>query len=129
MVAITVILAAVIGAFVLGIGGDQESTPQASISLDITPNAGDGETSIEIAHNGGQTLELDEIGVSVGGSFEDSITPLSDAENADETLSSGETLEITAGDSGGEDDVSVDDDETVRLVHEPTGGVLASATA
>ncbi|MDZ7850011.1 MAG: type IV pilin N-terminal domain-containing protein [Halodesulfurarchaeum sp.] len=33
MVAITVILAAVIGSFVLGIGGDVEATPTASLSI------------------------------------------------------------------------------------------------
>jgi flagellin-like protein len=34
MVAVVVILAAVIGAFVLGLGGSQQSTPQASFSYD-----------------------------------------------------------------------------------------------
>ena len=46
MVAITVILAAVIGSFVLGIGGDVEAAPQASLTID------DG----NLVHNGGDTL-------------------------------------------------------------------------
>lgn len=46
MVAITVILAAVIGSFVLCIGGDVEAAPQASLTID------DG----ELVHNGGDTL-------------------------------------------------------------------------
>jgi len=58
MVAITVILAAVIGAFVLQIGGDLgESAPQASISISDT-NA-DADT-IELRHGGGDTIEWDE---------------------------------------------------------------------
>ena len=129
MVAITVILAAVIGAFVLGIGGDQESTPQASISLDLDPDAdSDGDVAVEIAHNGGQTLELEDVGMSVNGSFSDGVDPLSDT--GSETLSSGETLDIEVG--TGDGDVSEDDineDTTVRIVHQPSGGVIASATA
>jgi len=58
MVAITVILAAVIGAFVLQIGGDLgESAPQASISISDT-NA--DENTIELRHGGGDTIEWDE---------------------------------------------------------------------
>jgi flagellin-like protein len=50
MVAITVILAAVIGAFVLDIGGSQESAPQAQWDW-----ANDGE-QVELSHNGGNTV-------------------------------------------------------------------------
>ena len=124
MVAITVILAAVIGAFVLGIGGDQESTPQASISLDLDPDADNSEdVAVEIAHNGGQTLELEDVGMSLNGSFSNGLEDLSGISG--ETLSSGETLEIT------DDDVQnhLNEDTTVRIVHRPSGGVLASATA
>ena len=49
MVAITVILAAVIGSFVLGIGGDIEKAPQASISYDANND--------NLVHQGGDTLE------------------------------------------------------------------------
>ncbi|HET7323066.1 MAG TPA: type IV pilin N-terminal domain-containing protein [Halococcus sp.] len=46
MVAVVVILAAVIGAFVLGLGGEQQQTPQASFSYDaatgtLTMSSGD----------------------------------------------------------------------------------------
>ena len=51
MVAITVILAAVIGSFVLGIGGQQESAPQASIT--ITEN---NESSVTVSHRGGDAF-------------------------------------------------------------------------
>jgi len=54
MVAITVILAAVIGAFVLGIGGSQTQTPQASFEFS-------GDTVI---HSGGDTLQMDQLTAS-----------------------------------------------------------------
>ena len=124
MVAITVILAAVIGAFVLGIGGDQNATPQASISLD----ADDGEDEVEITHNGGQTLQLDELQLSIDGSFV--ANPIDD-ENLDgtpgDTLSSGESITVTTDDE--DDALGFGEDVPVRLVHEPSGGILASTTA
>lgn len=52
MVAITVILAAVIGSFVLGIGGQQETAPQASIT--ITENSSTNE--VEVSHRGGDAF-------------------------------------------------------------------------
>ncbi|HET7324951.1 MAG TPA: type IV pilin N-terminal domain-containing protein [Halococcus sp.] len=39
MVAVVVILAAVIGAFVLGLGGEQQTTPQASFTYDASTGA------------------------------------------------------------------------------------------
>jgi flagellin-like protein len=49
MVAITVILAAVIGAFVLGIGGSQEAAPQASFEW--------SDAGSEVLHSGGDELD------------------------------------------------------------------------
>jgi len=58
MVAITVILAAVIGAFVLGLGDQaSQSAPQAQISVDSVDA---GEDNVTLRHGGGQTIELDE---------------------------------------------------------------------
>ncbi|WP_435359322.1 type IV pilin [Haloarchaeobius sp. DFWS5] len=56
MVAITVILAAVIGAFVLNIGGNQESAPQAQLDF-----AYPGGNNVEITHGGGDTLNTDQL--------------------------------------------------------------------
>ena len=55
MVAITVILAAVIGAFVLGLGGETQETPQASLSYDGNTSEG------IIEHRGGDSLEGDDL--------------------------------------------------------------------
>jgi flagellin-like protein len=63
MVAITVILAAVIGTFVLGLGDQvSESAPQAQFSFDFQ-----NENNATIVHDGGDSIESDTLSVSVGG--------------------------------------------------------------
>jgi flagellin-like protein len=57
MVAITVILAAVIGTFVLGLGQNVQSTPQASFNFDFGDNGTDS-TIVNVTHNGGDALQL-----------------------------------------------------------------------
>ena len=67
MVAITVILAAVIATFVLGLGDQISNTaPQASFSFDYT----EGDTSddtLQVTHNGGETISANEIDAAVTG--------------------------------------------------------------
>ena len=71
MVAITVILAAVIGTFVLGLGDQiSQTTPQASFSFDYE-RVDSGNDSLEIAHNGWDTLEVQEINVTMSGASGD----------------------------------------------------------
>jgi flagellin-like protein len=54
MVAITVILAAVIGTFVLGLGGSvQETAPQAQFTFDYDSGAGE----LNITHDGGDSID------------------------------------------------------------------------
>lgn len=56
MVAITVILAAVIGAFVIGLGDQvQETAPNAQFTFDYEGNAGD--ILVTVTHDGGQTID------------------------------------------------------------------------
>ncbi len=56
MVAITVILAAVIGTFVLGLGQNVQSTPQASFSFEFNSS----NTTVTVTHTGGDTLKSGE---------------------------------------------------------------------
>ena len=64
MVAITVILAAVIGTFVLGLGNQVQSTaPQASFSFDQS----DSPTEVTVSHDGGDTISHGNIKVTVNG--------------------------------------------------------------
>jgi flagellin-like protein len=57
MVAITVILAAVIASFVLGLGGNTETTPSASFNFDYDAD----NTDLTITHQSGQTIRADEL--------------------------------------------------------------------
>jgi len=74
IVAITVILAAVIGAFVLGIGSNQEAAPQASLAFDFDKGDDDswggGNASadeINIKHEGGGAINVNQITVKYDG--------------------------------------------------------------
>ena len=62
MVAVTVILAAVIGAFVFGLGGQQQQAPQAM--FDYNFNEGD----VTISHDSGDALTRANIDVVIDGS-------------------------------------------------------------
>ena len=103
MVAITVILAAVIGSFVLGIGGDIEAAPQASLSLN---------SSNHLVHQGGDTLVKNEVNFTVDGS------DISPTLNGD--LEPGGTWNISG---------AVSDGETVRIIHTPSGNIIATLEA
>ena len=71
MVAITVILAAVIGTFVLGLGDQvQETAPNAQISITNITHDGTDVTSVTFVHNGGDSFTADntqQLRVTVGG--------------------------------------------------------------
>ena len=116
MVAITVILAAVIGAFVLGIGGDQSSTPSANLNIEA-----DGTETIAVEHNGGDAIG--EVTVTANGSSID------DGQSDELTdLSAGASvsgIDITTGNSEVEEN---DEGVSTRIVHDESGGVIARAT-
>jgi flagellin-like protein len=66
MVAITVILAAVIATFVLGLGEQVSQTaPQASFGFDYDSEEG----NITISHDGGDTIEAQNLLVTSEGTF------------------------------------------------------------
>ncbi|MDX1746657.1 MAG: type IV pilin N-terminal domain-containing protein, partial [Halobacteriales archaeon] len=61
MVAITVILAAVIGTFVLGLGENvQDSAPQANFQFDYNQTA----TAVTITHTGGEDVDASNVDVT-----------------------------------------------------------------
>jgi flagellin-like protein len=73
MVAITVILSAVIGAFVLEIGDNQETAPNTSftseeqIAYEAFANSGVNITQVDFVHAGGDTLDVANTQVTVNG--------------------------------------------------------------
>ncbi|MCK4270154.1 MAG: type IV pilin N-terminal domain-containing protein [Methanogenium sp.] len=68
MVAITVILAAVIGAFVFGMAGDVQTTKTVAVTASVNGTGG-----LEITEQGGQDFNsLDSISVKINGTAEGS---------------------------------------------------------
>ena len=112
MVAITVILAAVIGTFVLGLGdslGDSQPTAQLEVSLDETNDV------INLEHKGGDPIPSDSIRVVVTSNSDEGNGTISDR------LSVGDTL-TSAGSSG--NTASSGDVVRIRLIHQPSDSIL-----
>jgi flagellin-like protein len=119
MVAITVILAAVIGTFVLGLGDQvSDNAPQASFSFDFNDSNG-----VNITHEGGETLESGNIDVSGDNSTNGGTSGVSSVSGFPDPISAGDTGQFSAVDPG----------ETIRVVWtNPNGGstnTIARATA
>jgi len=113
MVAITVILAAVIGAFVLGLGDQASSTaPQASFNFDFS-----GDDSVNVTHNGGDTIQNSSLTVNNGSGGE-------------VFFHDDDTEQVSTGDSTS---IDHDDGATIRVIWQnPAGGssnTLAERTA
>ena len=110
MVAITVILAAVVGSFVLGLGGETESTPQASLNFQLT----DSDANVSVEHRGGDSFNL--TNVDIAGDLDD------DAEwdEVNQTLSNGNSAKIVEGEPS--------EGDRVNLIWTPSGNTLASTT-
>ncbi|AXG11303.1 type IV pilin [Haloplanus rubicundus] len=127
MVAITVILAAVIGTFVLGLGDQvSDNAPQASFSFDFN-DGGDGfdgtsDDIVNITHEGGETIENSTLSVS-GDDSGLTYVP-SDSNWGDDGV-------VSAGDRISHSDVN--SGETIRVIWtNPNGGstnTIARATA
>ncbi|MCL9812562.1 type IV pilin [Natranaeroarchaeum aerophilus] len=115
MVAITVILAAVIGAFVIGIGDDQEAVPQASFDFDDEGEDGD----LTITHSAGDSIDESNLDVTNNG------VELTTPSWSSDPVSAGATFEIP-NDNDGDD---LNDDPTIRVVWESDSGGDSSVLA
>jgi flagellin-like protein len=134
MVAITVILAAVIGTFVLGLGSNvQDSAPQANFQFeyggdfDVASGTG-GAGYVTITHTGGEDVDVDTLSVQFGAN---TISPLDATGTAgvgdtgagawDSTVATGSDVNITEAEDGSLTDVTSGD--TVRVIWtSPSGG-------
>ena len=68
MVAITVILAAVIGTFVLGLGDQvQNNAPSAQFSFEYTDNGDDGNDELQVIHESGPTVDAARLTATIEG--------------------------------------------------------------
>jgi flagellin-like protein len=129
MVAITVILAAVIGTFVLGLGDQiSQTTPSASFQFDYDRDADNGD-SLTIAHGGGDTLNANEVNITVSGeSGMDEDGPFEwngDTLGGGDEVSAGSsvTLDQDTVDTGGDLDLT---ETTVRVVWQSAEGDQSS---
>jgi len=103
MVAITVILAAVIGTFVLGLGDSVESAPQASFDFSV-----DSSDNVEIRHRGGDNIDPNNVEIRVNGTEVPATT--TDGGTAFTSLNSfsaGDTVEISSGDAPATSNVDI----------------------
>jgi flagellin-like protein len=110
MVAITVILAAVIGAFVLGLGDQVSDTPpNAQIGFDFSTN------SVELSHDGGDNIQNDSVSITANGS---EVTTASWGDGTE--ISAGDTINVT-------DESNLGSGNTVRVIWtgSDSGNVLA----
>ena len=92
MVAITVILAAVIGAFVLNIGGSQESAPQVSWDWQDKSN------NVVLRHGGGDKVK-NPSQISITGDV--SNLKLTDSGNVTDAMSAGDEWWLTSSELSG----------------------------
>ncbi|MFC4553533.1 MULTISPECIES: type IV pilin [Halorussus] len=98
MVAITVILAAVIGTFVLGLGKNIQTTaPTASITMDQSGSFAANDAEITINHDSGEKLMTGNMKIVVGGD-DSSSTSLVDSWNGnDKEITAGESVTLKSG--------------------------------
>jgi flagellin-like protein len=117
MVAITVILAAVIGTFVLGLGSEVQETPAAQFTFEETTVSGNEE--VRITHDGGDPVSRDNLKVvdSAGGEY---CTPSSTNDWSD--------TEVTAGNSCTTSGMSSTDGE-LRVTWESDDGSTTDTLA
>jgi len=116
MVAITVILAAVIGSFVLNLGGSlQQNAPQASFGFDYN-----GTTDVTITHESGDTIEAARLNV----------TGVNSSATEWDSVASGP---VSAGSSATFDSGGSFSSDTIRVVWQSENGqnsaTLATSTA
>ncbi|WP_233139004.1 type IV pilin [Halorubrum salipaludis] len=120
MVAITVILAAVIGTFVLGLGdslGDSQPTAQIDADISIVD---DTTATLSVEHSGGDSIDTDALRVVVTDSNDNtaentSVFPsrfsVGDTSSADFTTSGTDAEEVR-----------------IRIIHKPSDSILLDRT-
>ena len=116
LIAIAVILAAVIGAVVLGLGTGGADTPQAQLQAQFTVDADADDNTVTIQHNGGEPLDADEIVLAFSSENDNNASVAGDMDLED--LTAGNSWEIEVNDEFdefGESD-NVDDDDEVEEV-------------
>ena len=125
MVAITVILAAVIGTFVLGLGGQvQSNAPSTQFTFSQESS------ELTVTHDGGQTVSTSNIKMT--NDVKNYMTNTTSSDSVCQDTSSDDPWtsdELAAGDSCTISDANIDDGETVRIVWESDDGETSATLA
>lgn len=120
MVAITVILAAVIGTFVLGLGDQVDnSSPQANFQFSYGGDWSADTGTVEITHNGGDNIGVSNVVVNIAGT---EYNPASGSEFTatwPTTVSTGDTATFDESNAG---TAHNPDDEIKIIWKNPSGG-------
>jgi len=136
MVAITVILAAVIGAFVLDLGGSQEKAPQVSWSFDYDDNGNgyagteaeastpDPDDSVTISHDGGDDVDNSTLTFSINSTDLGSTDDI-EAGSSFDTWSAGKSLTISEPGSTNDDNV-IGSGDSVQIIWQSSSGDSSS---
>lgn len=132
MVAVTVVLSAAVGAFVLDIGNSAtETRPQAKIAFDNSTATGSTD-SVSLVHDGGDALEASTLSVAIGGTVaweNGSITNTSaftqGSKNWTGEVTSGDELVVQEDASG-----NIDPDMQIELIWTKDGqsSIIARGT-
>jgi len=127
MVAITVILAAVIGTFVLGLGDSLEQAPQSQLSVedasaDYDPSTATEQNAFVLSHDGGDALTMGDIRIVFEGpsstyTFESGAFAATDRDGADGTDNDNLQLESST-DNAVTDSYEFSVGDTLTLVDE-----------
>jgi len=135
MVAITVILAAVIGTFVLGLGSNVgNNAPSATFNYEYeNVSSGTGTQYVNITDQGGDSLDAGKINVSIGDdslqtNTEDSTGNISIPSGGawPDTVTAGDTLTVTDNSNRG-----IEANTDVQLIWKSSGGsssIISSST-
>ncbi|KPN31107.1 hypothetical protein SY89_01849 [Halolamina pelagica] len=114
MVAITVILAAVIGTFVLGLGDSLEQAPQAQLDAE----AASGSDDILINHNGGDALAKADITIRAENSNGNNVSYSTISGWSGDEFTVGDTLTVGSPFDG------TTGPYTITVVHDPSQSIL-----
>ena len=130
MVAITVILAAVIATFVLGLGDSLSNTaPQATFSFEYNEDASDSYNgtnapTLNITHDGGDSIEAGNLRVSGTSNNDGPFDKLTRADSTDTFL--GANSDVSAGTTV---TVNAQPGDTVRIVYSSESGGSSATLA
>ena len=123
MVAITVILAAVIGTFVLGLGSEiQNNPPSAQFTFNEEDNG-----NLTMTHDGGQSVPTSNVKVTNDNTSKDYISNRT-CQN-ESTSPSWTSAELSAGDACTIADYEIEDGETIRITWESDDGGTSATLA